>query len=440
MDRRLATLLLCLCLAACGGGGGAEAPLGTSVPGEPAPVGPPNILLVITDDQGIDASAQYPVATDPPTTPTMDALAEAGLVYDNVWATPQCATTRACLITGKFGQENGVPRTPGLLDPSVGTIQAHLAADPATADYACGVFGKWHLSSGGGGADHPSTVGVDHYAGALTNLSDYNAWTLTVNGASTPEATYHTTKITDLARDWIALQEGPWFAWLAYAAPHGPLHVPPAHLHGDDSLTGEPEDIAARGRDYYFAMIEAMDRELGRLLASMPSDVRENTLVMVVGDNGTPRGSVDTNVYPSSHGKGSFYEGGLRVPLVVAGAGVTRRGEREPALVTTTDFFATIAEHAGATTAVPSSSVSFRGTFSQPAAGVRSYAFAEEINDGVYHRAIRSLRYKLIDRGDGAPELYDLDADLREENNLLPGDAAVQVILQDLTAAMGSVR
>ena len=439
MERRHAALLLCLCLAACGGGGGAGTPSESPAPVEVAPTAP-NILLVITDDQGIDASGQYPHTDDPPTTPTIDALADEGLVYDNVWATPQCATTRACLITGKFGQENGVPRTPGLLDPSVGTLQEHLAADPATADYACGVFGKWHLSNGGGGADHPSTVGIDHYAGAIGNLDDYSDWTLTVNGASAPETSYHTSKITDLARDWIATQDGPWFAWLAYAAPHGPLHLPPAQLHSDDTLTGTAEDIQARPRAYYLAMLEALDAELGRLLDSLDPVVRANTVVLVIGDNGTPRTATDSAVYPNGHWKGTFYEGGLRVPLVVSGAGVTRRGQREPALITVTDFFATLAEHAGATSPVPSSSVSFRGTFTQAAAGVRPYAFAEEINDGVYHRAIRSLRYKLIDRGDGAPELYDLETDLREETNLLPGDAAVQVILQDLTAAMGTVR
>jgi len=78
----------------------------------------PNVLLVISDDQGLDASAQYNFSNDVPNTPTINALAESGIVYDNAWATPSCTTTRAATLTGLHGVNSGVQQTPGALSPT----------------------------------------------------------------------------------------------------------------------------------------------------------------------------------------------------------------------------------------------------------------------------------------------------------------------------------
>ena len=95
-------------------------------------VASPNILLIIADDQRVDASAQYPYSDDPPRTPTLDALATAGVVFDNAWATPSYATTRAAILTGKHGFRSGFNRTPGRLDTHQQTILQFLAADERT--------------------------------------------------------------------------------------------------------------------------------------------------------------------------------------------------------------------------------------------------------------------------------------------------------------------
>ena len=134
----------------------------------------PNILLVITDDQGLDASAQYSFSTDLPNTPVIDSLAQAGITYENVWATPSCSTTRAALLTGRHGVETGVLSVPGNLPAEFGTIQAYLSDNEVSSDYQTAVFGKWHVDGNGGNLNHPNDFGVDHYAGHLRpNITDY---------------------------------------------------------------------------------------------------------------------------------------------------------------------------------------------------------------------------------------------------------------------------
>ena len=170
------------------------------------PVTPPtgsdktNVLLIIADDYGVDLSAQYPYTADAPDTPTLDALATNGIVFDNFWTTPSCASTRAALITGQYGINTGFTGTPGTLDAANETIQSYLQNYPETQDYSSAVFGKWHI---GNSADHPASVGVQHFAGTRANISDYFNWELTVNGVDQQSTTYNTTHLTDLAIDWI---------------------------------------------------------------------------------------------------------------------------------------------------------------------------------------------------------------------------------------------
>jgi len=93
-----------------------------------------------------------------------------------------------------------------------------------------------------------------------------------------------------------------------------------------------------------------MDTKIGRLINSLPADQRDNTVVIYMGDNGTPRPVIDTRVFAATHAKSSLYQRGIGVPMTVWGAGVTRTGERERALVNTTDLFATVSELTGVTT------------------------------------------------------------------------------------------
>ncbi|WP_286264619.1 YHYH protein [Thalassotalea atypica] len=377
----------------------------------------PNVLFIISDDQGLDASAQYTVSNDLPNTSTINILAQQGLTFDNMWVTPACSTTRATIITGKFGVNNGVESLPANLSSEHEILQKYLKQNEATQDYQSAVFGKWHLATGSDSETHPNELGVDYYAGNLGNLSDYYDWSLTINGVSENVTDYHTSKITDLAVSWISEQTAPWFAWVAYSAPHSPLHIPPASLH-ERTLSSSAADIVTHKREYYFAAIEAMDAEIGRLLDALDEDTLENTIIIFIGDNGTPTGVIDS--FSSSHAKGSLYQGGVAVPFVVSGKGVTRINERDATLLTATDLFATIIDIAGGNETKIHDSQSFKTLFSEEASLDNDYVYTAYKSDKVTGWAVRSAKYKLIEFSDGRQELYSLENDFLEAENLLP--------------------
>ena len=384
-----------------------------------------NFLLIITDDQGLDASAQYSFSSDLPNTPNIDQLASSGIVFDNMWATSSCTTTRGSLLTGLHGVNSGVDTTPSLLDTDILTVQRHLGDN---AGYQTAVFGKWHVSGGGSGNIlHPNETGVDHYAGNITGvLDDYSNWPMVINGVEQTSTTYHTTAITDMAIDWIQQQDDPWFTWIAYVAPHSPYHLPPAELH-NRSLSGTNQDINSNPRPYFLAAIEAMDTEIGRLLDSMSAEQRENTIIMVLGDNGTPPAVLDTDAFPRSHGKSTLYEGGIRVPFLVSGEPVTRGNVREAALVNTVDLFPTLSDAANISLPPAIDGVSFWSALSDSAgsdsagsdSALRQLNYSEFIGENTNGWTVRDAEFKLITFADGSREFYDMLNDVREESNLV---------------------
>jgi len=379
----------------------------------------PNVLFIISDDQGLDSSAQYNISEDFPKTPTLNELAQQGVIFDNMWVTPACSTTRATIITGKYGVNSGVESVPANLSTEHEILQQYLKNNPATAQYQSAVFGKWHLATGKESDTHPNDIGIDYYAGNLNNLLDYYDWSLTINGITESSTEYHSTKITDLAINWISEQETPWFAWVAYSAPHSPFHLPPLSLH-DRDLSGTDTDINSNKREYYLAAIEAMDTEVGRLLNTLDEETRENTLIIFIGDNGTPSGVIDANAYSSSHAKGSLYQGGIAAPFIVSGKGITRINERETALVTATDLYATIAEIAGISETKIYDSKSFKSLFSDEPTLDQNYIYTAYKSDNVTGWATRTQEYKLIEFDDGTQALYSLLDSFAETNNLLP--------------------
>lgn len=393
-------------------------------PVEPEPVDPdptagtqPNILFIISDDQGLDASSQYDLSEDVPNTPTLNLLAEQGITFDNMWVTPACSTTRSTMITGKYGINNGVESLPGNLSTEHEILQKYLKQHNATENYQSAVFGKWHI--GGNNTSHPNDIGVDYYAGNISNLNDYFDWSLTINGVVENSTVYHSTKITDLALEWVSTQTSPWFAWVAYSAPHSPFHLPPASLHNRD-LSGTDSDITSNRREYYLAAIEAMDSEIGRLLDTLDEETRDNTIIIYIGDNGTPSNVIDTSAYNRTHGKGSLYQGGVATPFVVSGKGVTRINEREDALVTATDLYATIAEIAGVPETKIYDSLSFKSLLTDETSSVSDYIYTAYKSDNVTGWTTRSKDYKLIEFEDGSQELYSLTDNFDETDNLLP--------------------
>lgn len=367
----------------------------------------PNIVLIIADDLGIDVLEGYGIEGDKPVTPTLDSLRRNGIAFTNCWATPQCTPTRAALLSGKFGIKTGVFRPPGPLDLEHESIFTKVKA--GGLDYSTSAIGKWHVGANNN-LDHPAEHNVDHFDGYLgAGFDDYYDWEKVTNGVESMERDYATSYFSDASIDWIGQQTGPWFLWLAHAAPHVPIQVPPQGLY-----TTEPTDRQST----YFAMIEAMDHEVNRLIQSLGDEDRENTLFIFVGDNGTPNNVTD--FWPDGHSKGSIYEGGLRVPLLMSGAGVQRQGVVEPALVQSTDLHATILEIMGLD--LPGgdfNSASLLPLLAGEGDWERKINYSDYEIDDVLVWATRTERYKLIEGEDGNQEFYDIIEDIKEENNLI---------------------
>lgn len=387
-----------------------------------------NILLIIADDLGVDRLRGYHNGALMATTPTLDSLRNAGITFLNATAAPVCSPTRASIMTGKYGSKTGVLSVPGNLGLEHTTLFDALGEQTENA-YATALIGKWHLTNPLE-PDDPLEFGPDFYDGILRGApADYYNWSRVQEGVANQETGYVTTVLTDAAINWIGEQTRPWFLWLAHPAPHSPFHVPPAGTYTIDN--------PSNNRQQYVAMVEALDFEVGRMLSSLTPDVRDNTLVIFVGDNGTP-GNVDQD-YPDFSSKGSLYQGGIRVPLIVAGKGVSRAGARERALVHVTDLYATILEAAGAESpAGEFNSLSYYPLFDTPEDFTsRTYNFVEIASAAGSPRwAIRTQRYKLINLGNGLQEMYDLEQDSFELNNLLsaPLSQELEAIRADLEA------
>jgi len=394
------------------------------------PSGKPNIIFIISDDQGKDSSPQYALSTDLPSTPNLTSIADNGVIFENAWVSPTCSPTRAALMTGKYGVRTNVAAPGDDLATNETILHRYLQAE--APDYTSAMIGKWHL---GGGRTGPNDFGVDYFAGIINGgVSDYNNWSLNINGTTTTTTDYVTTKLTDLAIDWVDTQTGPWLLWLSYNAPHTPYHLPPSQLHSRN-LSGTQADINANQRDYYLAAIEAMDTEFGRLWDGLSAQEKADTIIVYLGDNGTPGGAVDAAV-PQRGNKGGLFQGGINTPLFISGPGVTRTGAREEALITHTDLFPTLADLAGVELSNYFDGQSFADLLSDESAEVRDYAYTD--HSGGW--AIRNDRYKLIESSNGDQDLFDLTNDPAEQTDLLDGGADVSAILSELETEAARIR
>ncbi len=396
-----------------------------------------NFLVLVADDLGVERIGRYQGTPVGSRTPHIDALAAGGVLFRNAWSSPMCSPSRAILLTGRYGFRTGIG---GNVHPvhgwNGGLGPEELTLPKLLADrYPTAAFGKWHLDSAMAkpNVDQPRRSGFGHFAGTPTNLmrgQTYTSWEKTVNGVTLPGrvTTYATSAVVDDALSWIAGNHEPWLVWIGFHAVHAPLHAPPPHLHSVP-LPGPPEAFPL---EHHAAMLEALDHEIGRLLAGLAPEVRGRTTVVFAGDNGTPRKLALAPSSPSA-GKGTPYEGGLHVPLIVASPHTppARRGQESRALVGLVDVFATLAEIAGAP-ARETDSVSLLPYLVDPSrASLRSTIYAEYFypnGPGPYSirtQAVRNARHKLVRRDCSRDELYDLEADPLERRDLLrPGPPA----------------
>jgi arylsulfatase B len=432
-----------------------------------------NILLIIGDDMGVETLSSYGIGEDTGTTTTLDEMASEGVRFTNFWAQPICSPTRATLLTGRYGFRTGVggPVAPGepigpLPEPPAkpGDAPAEWMVPPRDVGplvnwglsrdeyalpmafqaneelgYSLAAIGKWHLAdSRNGWLEHPNRVGFGHYSGLITGEPhSYFAWNQTVNGEVSGARGYTPTDKVNEAIAWIDDQgDTPWFLWFSFNLPHIPLHLPPEEsLQGDYSSIDPNVVPDERSVLHFRAMLEAMDTEIGRLLSGLDPDVREDTYVIFLGDNGTANRFL-SSPFPSGRGKNSVYEGGINVPLIVTGPGVQRDAVSE-ALLNSTDLFNTILEMAGIDPeaampdGVASDSVSFLSALSEPSApSRRDWIYADLFAGGqgrseFANYAMRDEQYKIL-RYRGEEKFYDLLADPYESSNLLDGELSAE--------------
>lgn len=401
----------------------------------------PNILLIIADDFGLDACPGYPIGNSKPNMPNLEKLMTNGIKFNNVWSNPTCSPTRAGILTGKYGFRTGVIKVDDPLSTSEISIQKYLDQH-TNNEYNHAVIGKWHLSRS---ATHPNDLGINYFAGiSRGGVPSYTNWVLNTNGNLISSSEYTTSKLTNLAIDWIATQNKPWFLWLAYNAPHTPFHLPPNNLHTQANLPLDQTSIDTNPLPYYFAAVEAMDTELGRLMSTWTKEQKDNTIIIFIGDNGTP--TRVSQEYSFRTTKGTIYQGGINVPMIVSGKGVSRINDTENALINTTDLFATIADIANTGTTEINDSKSFKPLLSDTNATKRNYIYSEKgNNDGTSDITVRNATHKYILFGDGYEALYNLEENPFENPNLLdtspsPLSDTDQNIKNDLVSSLNSLK
>ena len=335
-----------------------------------AQVPKPNLLLILTDDQGVSSLSCY--GGRHVSTPHLDRLAAQGIRFTAAYATPQCTPTRAALLTGQQPARNGmwhvIPwygtpwapvREPSFreqLDRGTFTFPKGLRA----AGYVTGIAGKWHLNTNEDG----NYVGLRASAAPHYGF-DYSA---PPGPGSQNEGDKHVDYLTDEAiRFFQTHRERPWFFLLSHHTVHGKVAAPAA-LVAKHLAAGAPESGLHHAT--YLAALEHLDQSIGRLLDALAAaDLSSRTLVVFLSDNGGVHRIHDMQPFttgpgtatrltvaseefssaPLRAGKGSAYEGGLRVPGLARWPGVITPGRVESTPVHVMDWAATFLALAGAT-------------------------------------------------------------------------------------------
>ncbi|MEQ1568861.1 MAG: sulfatase-like hydrolase/transferase [Myxococcota bacterium] len=395
-------------------------------------VRPPNVLVVLLDDVGNDKIPAYGEHPKPAITPNIDALAAEGVLFRNTWAAATCSPARGALLTGRYGRRYGL----GQADTAyTGDYEVPLdewlvpeMLDAAPDRWSTSLVGKWHLATYQSPSDvrHPGLQGFDWYHASFSNLNEgtpdgpketYYDWELDDNGDIVQISDrYATTYQIDDALERITEMPEPWFLYLSLNAAHTPLANPPESLLSGDATQADDSDKGVR----YHQTLEAADTELGRLLAQV--DLAD-TVVVLTADNGTPSHGILPPLDPSQ-GKLSLFEGGVNVPLIVAGPPVAVPGSESGALVHLVDVFPTIAELAGvdlrSATRPDGSPLVLDGRsllpmLADPAAAGRAVVYAEDFGPNGSRtpdhdqRTVRDARFKMIVSPlVGSESLFDL--------------------------------
>ncbi len=399
----------------------------------------PNVVLILADDLGYEDLSSY--GAPDLHTPALDSLANSGMRFTQFYAnSPVCSLTRAALLSGRYPSMAGVPgviRTHasnnwGALSPDIVLLPAMLRR----RGYHTAMVGKWHL--GLSAPDRPIDRGFDHFEGFLGDMMDdyYTHQRHGLNymrrGSQVIEPAGHA---TDLFTEWAVryiesrtISSAPFFLYLAYNAPHTPIQPPESWLNRVRERNPEMEDARAR----LVALIEHMDHGIGQVLHALTaSGFADNTLVIFVSDNGGQL-NVGARNGPLRNGKGSMYEGGLRVPAIAAWPGTITAGSTSMTALLTMDIYPTVLDAIGVPLTHLIDGTSFLPTlqgelqdlsgrvvfFSRREGGLRF--------NGKTIDAVRHGPWKLLQNSPFASmELYNLDRDPMETTDVSQAEPEV---------------
>lgn len=393
----------------------------------------PNILLILTDDQGYEDVSF--AGTKDLNTPAIDALREEGMRFTYFYTnSPVCAPTRASIMTGKNPDRVGVPgliRTNpknnwGFLDPTVILLPKRLKE----AGYHTAHIGKWNL--GLSSPNLPNQKGFDLFHGWLEDMmEDYvikrrvGQNFMRLNEKEIDPVGHATDLFSKWAADYIQSRkniEEPFFLYLAYNAPHFPVQPPEAYYQR--VLKREPNIPKKRAK--LIAFIEHLDEGIGKVIKSLKeSGQYENTVIIFTSDNGGHLPSLANNGLLRD-GKQSMYEGGLRVPTVMVWPNKIEKGSTTNQVNATVDIYPTLLSIAGLENKDSFDGRSFHSTLlgrEQPSEERELYFVRREGGlryGGKAYHALRAGDWKLLQNSPYQPlELYNLKNDPYEKNNLI---------------------
>lgn len=304
----------------------------------------PNIILIMADDLGYETIGAY--GSKMYQTPNLDNMAKEGMMFSHCYSMPLCTPTRVQLMTGKYNFRNYIGF--GLLDPDERTF-GHLMQE---AGYKTCVVGKWQLLgnekqqklAGGRIGSWPKEAGFDEYC--LWQIDDrgfrYKHPTLSISGEGTKkfEGGYGPDVIVEYIENFIERNsDNPFFLYYPMVLTHDPFRPTPNHPDYQDEQAHKLNDSK-----YFGAMVNYMDSIVGRVVRKLEKqNIRNNTLVLFIGDNGTDRDVTSTFLgKPFKGNKGYTNDGGTHVPFIASWPGKIKSGSINGNLVDFADFLPSI--------------------------------------------------------------------------------------------------
>jgi len=420
----------------------------------------PNIIFIMADDLGYGELGCY--GQEAIQTPNIDRMAGEGLKFSECYTGgAKCAPSRSVLLTGlhtghtrirgNHPEVGGTPQQFGddpIMRASLKDEDITIAEMLKQAGYATGVTGKWGVAEPGTDGI-PNRQGFDEWLGYLNNdhaphyYTDYlwkNGKKVTLEGNLDGKQEQYTHDLfTEFALDFIQEhKDAPFFLYVPYTIPHLKMQVPELGEYADKDW---PENAKI-----YAAMVSRMDRDVGRILDELDElNLSENTLVFFCSDNG-PKGfdfqlgpdAIFNSAGPFRGSKGTFYEGGIRTPMVVRWKGTIAPGQESDATWYYADVMPTLADLAGADLLGPTDGMSVVPALAGGTLDTDDSRFLywESMDNGEIEQAIRWNDYKALRHGLNKPvELYDLASDISESHNIAKDEPEITEKLGKLMQA-----